>query len=50
MKIQFNEETREIAEENKTVAEIFEKEIKENGKRIIACNCNNEIKSLNYVP
>ena len=23
MKIQFNEETREIAEENKTVAEIF---------------------------
>ena len=50
MKIQFNEETREIAGENKTVAEIFEKEIKENSKRIIACNCNNEIKSLNYVP
>ena len=50
MKIQFNEETREIAEENKTVVEIFEKEIQENSKRIIACNCNNEIKSLNYVP
>lgn len=50
MKIRFNEETREIAEENKTVAEIFEKEIQENSKRIIACNCNNEIKSLNYVP
>lgn len=34
---------------NKTVAELYEKEIKEKGT-IIACSSNYEIKSLNYIP
>ena len=34
---------------NKTVAELYEKEIKEKDT-IIACSSNYEIKSLNYIP
>lgn len=49
MKIQLNGQKIEIPNENKTVAELFKKQIKENDL-IIACNCNNEIKSLNYIP
>lgn len=48
MKIQLNGQIKEI-EENKTVAELFNTEI-EADDTIIACNCNNEIKSLNYMP
>ncbi len=48
MKIQLNGQTKEI-EENKTIAELFKTEI-ESDDTIIACNCNNEIKSLNYIP
>ena len=48
MKIQLNGQIKEI-EENKTVAELFNTEI-EADDTIIACNCNNEIKSLNYIP
>ena len=49
MKIQVNEQEKEITNENKTVAELFKTEI-EKDDTIIACNCNNEIKSLNYIP
>ncbi len=49
LKIQLNEKDIEITNEQKTVAELFQKEIEENNT-IIACNCNNEIKSLNYIP
>ncbi len=49
MKIYLNEQEKEIKNENKTVAELFEEEIS-NDDTIIACNCNNEIKSLNYIP
>ncbi len=35
--------------DHKTVAELYEKEIKEKDT-IIACRSNNEIKSLNYIP
>ena len=48
MKIQLNGQTKEI-EENKTIAELFKTEI-EADDTIIACNCNNEVKSLNYIP
>lgn len=49
MKIQLAEKEIEIKNEGKTVAELFENEIKQNDL-IIACNCNNEVKSLNYIP
>lgn len=49
MNIKLNEQKLEIAEENKTVSEIFEAVIKSDNT-IIACNCNNEVKSLNYIP
>jgi len=49
MKIQFNKQEIEISEENKTVLELFADEIKKDDK-IIACNCNNEIKMLDYIP
>ena len=48
MKIELNGKEMEV-EQGKTVAELFENEIKAND-RIITCNCNNEIKSLNYIP
>ncbi len=48
MKIQLNGQEK-IIEEGKTVAELFEKEIKESSI-IMACCCNNEVKSLNYIP
>ncbi len=48
MKIQLNGQTKEI-DENKTIAQLFKTEI-ESDDTIIACNCNNEIKSLNYIP
>ncbi len=49
MKIQLAEKEIEIKNEGKTVVELFENEIKQNDL-IIACNCNNEVKSLNYIP
>ncbi len=49
LKLQLNEKEIEITNEKKTVAELFANEIKEDDL-IIACNCNNEIKSLNYIP
>ena len=45
MKMELNNQEREIMS-NKTIVELFQKEIKEDDT-IIACNCNNEIKSLN---
>lgn len=48
MNIKFNNNIINI-EKNKTIAEIFKNEIQHNNK-IIACDANNEIKSLNYVP
>ena len=48
MKIELNGKEMEV-EQGKTVAELFENEIKAND-RIITCNCNNEIKNLNYIP
>lgn len=49
MKIELNGENKEIINENKTVMELFENDIKTDNT-IIACSCNNEIKSLNYIP
>lgn len=49
MNIQLNGQKIEIKNEYKTVAEIMENEISKD-ITIIACNCNNEIKSLNYIP
>lgn len=49
MNIQLNGKKIEIKNEYKTVAEIMEDEISKDIS-IIACNCNNEIKSLNYIP
>ena len=49
MRIQINEQEREITNGEKTVVELFEKEMQADDT-IIACNCNNEIKSLNYIP
>ena len=49
LKIQLDEKNIEITNEAKTVYEIFKDEIEKNDL-IIACNCNNEIKSLNYIP
>lgn len=49
MKIQVNGKEKEIKSENKTIAELFQEEI-QSDDTIIACNCNNEIKSLNYIP
>lgn len=49
MNIVLNGEKREIKSENKSVMELFREEIQKNDL-MIACNCNNEIKSLNYVP
>ena len=48
MNILLNKGNVEI-EENKTIMELFEETIIKDDK-IIACICNNEIKSLNYVP
>ena len=49
MKILFNEQEIEMPDEKKTVAQLLEEEIRKNDK-IIACNSNNEIKTLNYIP
>ena len=49
MYINLNGNKIQVEDEEKKVIELFEKEIKEDDK-IIACNCNNEIKTLNYVP
>lgn len=49
MKILFNEQEIEMPDEKKTVAQLLEEEICKNDK-IIACNSNNEIKTLNYIP
>lgn len=49
MKILLNEQELEMPDEKKTVAQLFKEEINKNDK-IIACNSNNEIKTLNYVP
>ena len=49
MKILFNEQEIEMPDEKKTVAQLLEEEIRQNDK-IIACNSNNEIKTLNYIP
>ncbi len=49
MKVQLDGKEIEITNEPQTIAQIFAKELEEND-RIIACNCNNEIKSLNYIP
>ena len=49
MKILFNEQEIEMLDEKKTVAQLLEEEICKNDK-IIACNSNNEIKTLNYIP
>lgn len=48
MNIKLNNEILEV-EENKSIIELFDKEIGEN-KKIIACDINNEIKSLNFIP
>lgn len=48
MNIKLNTEILEV-EENKSIIELFNKEIGEN-KKIIACDINNEIKSLNFIP
>ena len=48
MNIKLNNQILKV-EENKSIIELFNKEIGEN-KRIITCNINNEIKSLNYIP
>ncbi len=49
MMIQLNGKEKDITNEKNTIAELFEEEIKKDNT-IIACNCNNEIKSLDYVP
>lgn len=49
MKIQLNGQRIELKNEYKTVSELFQSEIQKDNT-IIACNCNNEIKSLNYIP
>lgn len=49
MNIQLNGKEIEVTNEEKTVAELFEKETSKDSM-IIACNCNNEIKSINYIP
>ncbi len=49
MKVLLNGKERQIEDKSKTVLELFKKEIEENN-RIIACNVNNEVKSLNYIP
>lgn len=49
MNIQLNGKELEVTNEEKTVAELFEKETSKDSM-IIACNCNNEIKSINYIP
>ena len=48
MNIKLNNEILEV-EEDKSIIELFDKEIGEN-KKIIACDINNEIKSLNFIP
>ena len=48
MNIKLNNEILEV-EENKSIIELFNKEIGES-KKVIACDINNEIKSLNYIP
>ena len=42
-------EKENIKSYNKTVAKLYKNEIEKNSL-IIACNCNNEVKSLNYIP
>ena len=49
MNINLNGNDVQIDENGKKIIEIFKTEI-ENDNKIIACNCNNEIKSLNYIP
>ncbi|MBR1802910.1 MAG: nucleoside kinase [Clostridia bacterium] len=49
MEILLNGQKIEITNDNKTVMELFQEQIKQNDL-MIACNCNNEIKSLNYIP
>ena len=48
MKIHFNGKEIEINNDKKTVKEIFENEIKASANNVIACVCNNEVKSLEH--
>lgn len=48
MKIHFNGKEIEINNDKKTVKEIFENEIKASQNNVIACICNNEVKSLEH--
>ena len=47
MKVKLKNEILNV-EENKSIIELFKNEINED-KKIIACDINNEIKSLNYI-
>ena len=49
MEILLNGQKMQIADEMKSVAEIFKNEITKDEK-VIACDVNNEIKSLDYIP
>ena len=49
MEILLNGQKMQIADEMKSVAEIFKNEITKDDK-VIACDVNNEIKSLDYIP
>ena len=48
MNIKLDNENLNV-ENNKSIIELFENKLKDNNK-IIACDINNEIKSLNYIP
>ena len=49
MKILLNKQEIDVPNQNKTGYELFETQINKDSK-IIACDVNNEIKSLNYIP
>ena len=48
MKIVYKSQKNLEIENRQKVIDIFKEEIKNSENNIIACKCNNEVKSLNY--
>lgn len=50
MKLVYKGDTKVEMEEHKKIVDIFKNEIENSKEEIIACKCNNKVRSLNYEP
>lgn len=50
MKLVYKGDTKVEMGEHKKIVDIFKNEIENSKEEIIACKCNNKVRSLNYEP